>query len=405
MCKKQLFFTIVFLLIFFLLPVAKAWSIVCPTDKEANPCENLNEQQCSDVTDACSKQVFDLTAQVETVKGNIALTGLRITQTELQIENLTNEIASISGKIDNLEGSLTTLSNVLIERIIASYKNSSHNNLGLLMFNSGKLYDLLVNLRYLQIVQRNDQKILLIVETTKVNYTEQKKVREQKKQEQTQLEVKLASQKIYLAQQKDKLQKLLTTTQSTLDTARAQLEALRSFAHARVGPSGGIISHQDLSDSWGKYYNQRDANWGNNYIGSSNYQIWEAGCLLTSFAMVSSHFGGSITPGEVAANTSNFDSGLFRIPGPSANGHGADYVTNPSLDTIINYLKNGNIIIAGLSANGGFYPQHYSDHWVVLRSLDGDTIKINDPFYEGAMNVSLGDHYGGWSIIEARIYH
>lgn len=403
MCKKQLFLTIFFFLLFLLLPVSLILAEVsCPTDINFK-CGS--EQECLDISSACSKQVNDYTSQIETIKSNIYLTSIRIDQTKKQIVSLTTEIASISIKMDNLESSLTTLSNAFIERIIASYKNSTHNNIGLLLFSSPKLYDFLVNLSYLQIVQKNDRRILLLVEATKVSYGEQKQLREQKKQEQTLLESKLASLEDQLAKQNQELQVRLTRSQAALDSAKAQLEALRSFARARVGSGGGIIAHQDLSDSWGKYYNQRDANWGNNYIGGSSYQIWEVGCLLTSYAMVSMHYGCSVNPGDVAANGDNFDSALFRIPGPSANGHSADYVTNPSLDDLKNDLKNGNTIIAGLSANGGPYPQHYSDHWVVLRSLEGDTIKINDPFYEGAMNVSLNDHYGGWAIIEARIYH
>ena len=55
--------------------------------------------------------------------------------------------------------------------------------------------------------------------------------------------------------------------------------------------------------------------------------------------------------------------------------------------------------------NGGPAPEHYSDHWVVLRSVDGDSFKINDPEYPGAMNVSLKDHYSTWTIIQAKIYN
>ncbi|MBI5465202.1 peptidoglycan DD-metalloendopeptidase family protein, partial [Candidatus Gottesmanbacteria bacterium] len=240
MCKKQLFFIIAAFLLLF---VSSASSIKADTNcssLENDTCKNLSPQEkesCySNVYSVCVKKIDSYVSQIKAFNSSIELTNFKISQTEQQIGNLTNEIASISGKIDNLESSLTTLSNVLIERIIASYKNSVHNNLGLLLFNSSKLYDLLVNLRYLQIVQRNDQKILFIVETTKINYTEQKQLREQKKQEQEQLQNKLAAQKVYLDQQKKDKEAFLAITRNNAeeykkryDEAIAELQALKSI--------------------------------------------------------------------------------------------------------------------------------------------------------------------------------
>jgi hypothetical protein len=171
-----------------------------------------------------------------------------------------------------------------------------------------------------------------------------------------------------------------------------------------VGPGGQSIPHQDLSDGWGKYYNQRDANWGNNFIGLSHEQIWDVGCLMTSYAMVVTHYGGSVTPADVAANSGNFfaNTAYFLKPGPSANGHSASDVSMPSLDDLRNDLKAGESVIAGLSYDGG----PIADHWVVLRSVNGDgTFMINDPLYQGAMNVPLNDNYSGLVIVEARIYN
>jgi hypothetical protein len=143
-------------------------------------------------------------------------------------------------------------------------------------------------------------------------------------------------------------------------------------------------------------------------FGLSNMQIWDVGCLMTSYAMVVTSLWWFSNPcADVAANTGNFSGGsaYFNAPGPSANGHSANYVTNPSLQSLRDALNSGQSVIVGLSADGGPFPQHYSDHWVVLRSVSGDSFNINDPFYAGAMNVPLGDHYSGWTIIEARIYN
>ncbi len=191
--------------------------------------------------------------------------------------------------------------------------------------------------------------------------------------------------------------------QRLLAAAEVQLSSLSNFA---VSVGDTLISHQDLSDSWGKYYNQRDSQWGAISLNGTQYSIASAGCLATSYAMVVTHFGGGFIPTDVATNPSNFWSGtaLFNKPGPAANGHSASSIDNPSNQQLKDIVNGGGVVIAGLSKDGGPYPTHYADHWVVLRSIDGNSFMINDPLYQGAMNVHLSDHYGSWAIIEAQVY-
>ena len=120
--------------------------------------------------------------------------------------------------------------------------------------------------------------------------------------------------------------------------------------------------------------------------------------------MVSSHYGGSVSPADVAANSGNFfgNTAYFLLPGPSANGHSPKDVSGPSIDDLRNDVNAGNAVIAGLSYDGG----PIADHWVVLRSVNSDgSFMINDPLYAGAMNVPYNDHYSGLKIVEARIYN
>lgn len=205
--------------IFLILVLFVSWQSVLAQsgnciDPNTNPCGKIDTDCLSTRKQTCEKEKKSLTNEIKLADYRIALTQAQIAETTNNIDRLEAEIASISGKIDNLESSLTTLSNVFIERIIASYKNSTHNNLGLLLFSSNKLYDLLVNLRYLQIVQRNDQKILIIVETTKINYTEQKKIREEKKEQLSQLKVQYENQKVQLSRQRRDKENFLATTEN-----------------------------------------------------------------------------------------------------------------------------------------------------------------------------------------------
>ncbi|EKE12504.1 MAG: hypothetical protein ACD_13C00192G0001 [uncultured bacterium] len=388
---------------FLLLGVSIIFSLFAFTkDVSAQTCGNPEE--CNKLIEQYQQEITKLQGQATTLKNQIAQFDTQIKLTTLKISQTEEQIKMLGGRISQLGDSLVALTEAFNSRAVETYKISRFENNLAYLLTSLNIGDAVNRFHYLQKIQEEDQNLLKRLEEAQTTY-------EGEKADQEVLQKQLKAQQANLSAQKLAKNNLLSATkndevkyQQLLSQARAQLAALRNFASAR---GGGTIPHQDLSDSWGKYYNQRDSNWGNTLIGLSSYPVWEVGCLLTSYAMVSTHFGGSITPGDVASNASNFfsNTAYFNSPGPSANGHSASALENPSLDDLRNRLNSGAVIIAGLSADGGPYPAHYSDHWVVLRSVDGDSFKINDPWYEGAMNVSLKDHYSGWTIIQARVYN
>ncbi|TMD51101.1 MAG: hypothetical protein E6I85_14110 [Chloroflexi bacterium] len=161
-----------------------------------------------------------------------------------------------------------------------------------------------------------------------------------------------------------------------------QVQSLLAFSH---GAGGDIVAPEFLSDGWGKYYNQRDARWGNVYLGRSPYQVWEIGCLLTSVAMVYSHFGfPNVTPGVIAANPANFTSGgLLYNSALNVPGHPAAINNNPTRAWINQYLQAGGTVIVGMYIRTG------GTHFVVLVAQNGPSdYWINDPWEENAMHVS-----------------
>jgi peptidoglycan hydrolase CwlO-like protein len=358
-------------------------------------------------------QEHTLSSAIQVIDNQIKVNELRIDSTKQQIDALDKDIDITKKRISNLENDITVSTKAMLGRIAATYKVGQQQPWEVLL-SSSDVTNFFSRLKYLRIMQEYDKKVVYAAEQSKVNYAAEKNILETKQDEEKALQDKLQGYNDEIGKEKDTKQKLLSDTQGNeanyqkqLAQAQAQLASLARFATTRAGSGGSIIGHIEQSDGWGKYYNQRDANWGNHLIGTSSEQIWEVGCLLTSYTMVATHFGGSLTPADVASNTDNFAFGTawFRIPGPSANGHSASYVSNPSIDSLKSEVQAGNPVVAGLSANGGPYPQHYSDHWVVLRGIAPDgSFLINDPWYADGMNVSLNNHYSGWAIIEARIY-
>lgn len=406
----MLLFLSIFLLIFFK-------NLAYAEDSSIQECRD-NNKSVQDCPEYLKSKLNLLQGQSKTLSSQIAIMNSQINLTEARIEankrdilDLTLDIDTATKKISTLQGSLDKITGILLNRIVATYQAGRVQPLEMLL-SSTDASSLLVRLNYLKIAQAHDKKLIYDVQQAKNDYTNQKEIFEVKRKKVETLKKQLEAYTNQLSQEKQTKQDLLAQTkgnestyQQLLAQAQAQLAALAGFANSLVGGSQ-IISHSDLSDSFGKYYNQRDSNWGNNYIGGSGMRVWQVGCLLTSYAMVSSHYGASISPSDVAGNPGNFSysTAYFNKPGPFANGHSVETRDNPSLSDLRDALNSGAVIIAGLSKDGGPFPQHYSDHWVVLRSVDGETFKINDPLYEGAMNVSLSDHYSGWAIIESRIY-
>lgn len=383
-----------------------------PDAQNSSQASDLQQQinQLQQKLDAAKNQEKSLKSELDQIDSQTQLTELKIQQTAEKIKQLNLEVSDLDGRINGLSSTLDQMTNILLGRIVQTYKNESSGPLDLI-FSQG-LTATLENLQYIQIAQAHDKEMLYQIQATKNTYHDEKLDRQTRASQAAQLKAQLADYQTQLDEQRKTKQDLLTETQGNEATYQkliaqdqAQLASLARFADTH---SGGLVPHEDLSDSWGKYYNQRDSNWGNQLIGLSSEQVWQVGCLLTSYTMVATHFGASITPSNTASNIDNFALGTayFKIPGPTANGHSSQYVTNPSISYLKSQVSAGHPIVAGLSADGGPYPIHYSDHWIVIRGLDSNGgFLINDPWYAGAMDVPLSSHYAGWSIIEARVYN
>jgi peptidoglycan hydrolase CwlO-like protein len=211
---------------------------------------------------------------------------------------------------------------------------------------------------------------------------EQRQTLEQEYSIQNTITLQLYGLNAALGRQQSDLVNQAGAVTTDISTAEAELQSLLAFSH---GQGGNIVAPEYLANSWGNYYNQRDARWGNVYLGSTQYEVWEIGCLLTSVAMVNSHFGyPNVTPGVIAANPANFTSGgllynfVLNVP-----GHPATINGSPSRAWINQVLAAGGVVIVGMYIRTG------GTHFVVLVAQNGPSdYWINDPWDENAMHVS-----------------
>ena len=142
------------------------------------------------------------------------------------------------------------------------------------------------------------------------------------------------------------------------------------------------------------YYSQIDSRWKNHlYTSTGNYSqtIGTSGCGPTSAAMVVSSIKGVITPETMAdlyvqygyrsANNGTYWS-AFKW---TADIFNIEYNQYYNLDSAISKLKENNYVICGCGQ--GLFT--YGGHFIVIIGIDGDTLKIYDPYlYAGKFDTS-----------------
>jgi peptidoglycan hydrolase CwlO-like protein len=207
--------------------------------------------------------------QIASFDNQISLTRLQIEETETRLatttkklEVLNSEIGDLTTKIDDLGASIDDLSVVLVERIKATYKTSNYPLLEAMM-TSEDVTDYMGRLKYLQVVQAHDKKLLSQMQTAQASYKTEKSDLENKKVEVEALKKEIESEKIKLESQKAKLesqradkQKLLVITQNDearyqkiLSEIRAEQSAIQSVISQFIKgslPAGAAVNRGDV---------------------------------------------------------------------------------------------------------------------------------------------------------------
>lgn len=339
-----------------------------------------------------------LSSEIDVMDNQIRLTEYRIQSVQKQISDITLDIDTTTKKITSLQESLDNLIGVLLNRIVATYEVGTIQPFEVLM-SSNSVSNFFTRLNYLKVAQSHDKKLVYETQQAKNDYANQKQIFENKKKQVELLKSQLERYTNDLNQQKSSKQELLAETQGSeanyqriLAETRAQLVAFSNFTKSQGGAS--ILNNQTVCDDWGCYYNQRDSQWGNTALNNTQYTIASDGCLVTSMAMVYTHFGyKDITPLSINAISSNFGGippALLRY-NISANNVSSKRIGS-SIDS---ELASGRPVIVGISY-GGPIP----DHFVVLISGSNGNYKMNDPFTPSGHNIDFTSKYSVGSIVE-----
>lgn len=209
--KIHITFALIFFLIFAALmlidsPVS-AQSVCSNRDDCQNKIKEYEEKLSS-----TREQKGNLTSQIQLTNTRVVLAQVRIQKTHHDIEATQNEIAQLSDKIERLNSTLDHLSIILLQKIVQGYKNKGASMFDVLL--SPEASTLTNQLKYIQIAQENDRLLALRTQQVKVNFSEQKTLREDKKTQLEKLEKDLEAQNIELKNQIAQKNALLDQTKS-----------------------------------------------------------------------------------------------------------------------------------------------------------------------------------------------
>lgn len=191
-----------------------------------------------------TQQRDTLSSQIQYMTLQINLTTLKIQETEQKIITTQNEIEILTSRIKGLDTALNHLSKLLLKKVVEGYKNRPASFFDML-FDSQNASDFISRIKYLKTAQENNQKLLVQVQETKLNFEEQKSLREIKKTDLDLLERQLEDQKSELDYQKSQKQVLLTETrndeakyQQLLQQALAEFNAIQKaiVTGSKIGP-------------------------------------------------------------------------------------------------------------------------------------------------------------------------
>ena len=252
---KKVTFILLFIFLLPLKPVGAAST--CPTD---DPCKDevsaFDKIRCySDIVNICSSQRESMTAQVVYLTTKIVLTSAKIDQAKDKIKTLEEEIENLTEKIDKLETTLTSITSVFLDRIVATYKYGDVSYFNVII-GSARISDLVNRFKYIQTVQSHDRKLLFQLQNSKENFQDQKDLREDKKLELDSTKKQLEKEELALAVQKKEKELFLETTRNSEVRYKQELEAARKEAEgiqkaASILSAAGVAKRVNRGDTIG----------------------------------------------------------------------------------------------------------------------------------------------------------
>ena len=224
----------------------------CPQDDPCKDKGDIYEKiNCySSVVNSCSSQRQNMASQITYLTTKIELTNTKIISTREKIKKLESELEKITTRIDGLDNSLTQITGNFIERIKSSYKYSQIPIINILI-SGNNFSDLWKRYKYLQTVKNHDKKLLIQLQNSKVNYQEQKDLKEVKKTELDEANIQLEKEEVLLDSQKREKEVFLNVTKNSEKIYKQNLEAAQREV-TEIEKAASVLSQAGVSKRVGR---------------------------------------------------------------------------------------------------------------------------------------------------------
>jgi peptidoglycan hydrolase CwlO-like protein len=326
--------------------------------------------------------INSLDLQRSKVETQVAVTQRQITTTQLQIQQLGGEIVDTKQTI--------ATDQVALGAYLRSLQKTENKPLIVELLSSGSLTQAWANINATLQMQEAVQNAMVALQTQEGDLASSQTASQQKQQSLSAQQQSLSAQQQSLVATEQSKSQLLTETKSQeatyeklLAAAQAELASFSAFAQNAGGSK--LLAGQTDCDAWGCYYNQRDAMWGNLALDGTDYKLASDGCLVTSMAMVMTHYGyKDVTPVTINSDPNNFAAYYPAYLLTTINVDGVS-ATRKS-ERIDATLATGNPVIVGLNAYGG-------THYVVLVSGSKGNYLMRDPYIANGKDISFSANY------------
>jgi len=197
-------------------------------------------------------QAKTLFSQISVMDNQIKLTEYRIESTKEQLLSLAVDIDTADKKIDTLEKDLDQLTKVLLKRIVATYEVGTAPSFQVLLA-SNNVSNFFTRLNYLKLAQAHDRQLIYDTQQAKTDYSNQKDIFEEKKDEVETLKKDLEAYTAQLDQEKKDKENLLAVTknseseyQKRLSEALRELQQIQNAANVLVSTEPRKVSKGEV---------------------------------------------------------------------------------------------------------------------------------------------------------------
>jgi peptidoglycan hydrolase CwlO-like protein len=364
-----------------------------------NQINQLNSQSAAAKAAAAQKA-----AQAAQIKNQITIVDNNIDETEQAIESTESQIATTNANIEELKKQIAVeendynLTRDQLGELITTWYMDKPAGLVETLVGSDNLSEIVTRQQYYESIRTQISGQMEKIQSLKVNLQTQQDQQNSQlltlqglQDDQQSRQSDLESQKNYKAQ-------LLSNTQQAVNLLNQQVAETQKKVASLIAQYNAIYN-SGSGHSWGSdlvsispkgsdYYNQN--NYPNVYLSSNQSRctasicltVKQAGCFITSIAMIATYYGKGLTPVDIV-NKSNFSDGYWS---PRDNigitGMTTSYPTNWT--TINAELTAGRPVIAGVvipSCSGCYRNKDGANHYIVIRGFANGKYQINDPYW------------------------